>query len=42
MDMDARETELRIAAKLGELDWGRIASKMVQVYTGTKHVEVNA
>ncbi|NBD23601.1 glycosyltransferase family 4 protein [Paenibacillus glycinis] len=42
MDMDARETELRIAAKLGELDWGRIASKMVQVYTGTKQVEVNA
>ncbi|MBM7563608.1 glycosyltransferase family 4 protein [Paenibacillus sacheonensis] len=42
MDMNAKETELRIAAKLRELDWGRIAGKMIQVYTGTKRYEVNA
>ncbi|SFI28257.1 Glycosyltransferase involved in cell wall bisynthesis [Paenibacillus sp. UNC496MF] len=42
MAMDAKETELHIAAKLRELDWGRIAGKMIQVYTGTKRYEVNA
>jgi glycosyltransferase involved in cell wall biosynthesis len=42
MEMDAKETEMHIAAKLRELDWGRIAGKMIQVYTGTKRYEVNA
>ncbi|WP_199618150.1 glycosyltransferase family 4 protein [Paenibacillus alkalitolerans] len=42
MQMDMKETEMHIAAKLGELDWGRIASKMINVYTGIKRYEVNA
>ncbi|NBD26338.1 glycosyltransferase family 4 protein [Paenibacillus glycinis] len=42
MEMDAKETEMHIAAKLRELDWGRIAGKMIQIYTGTKRYEVNA
>lgn len=42
MDMDMREAEKRIAAKLVELDWNRIAGKMIRVYTGSKPHEVNA
>lgn len=42
LDLDMKEAEKRISAKLGELDWGRIAGKMVRVYTGTKRCEVNA
>lgn len=42
MDLDMNEAEKHISAKLGELDWGRIAGKMINVYTGTKPYEVNA
>ncbi|UVI29124.1 glycosyltransferase family 4 protein [Paenibacillus spongiae] len=42
MNMDVKETEMHIAAKLRELDWDRIAGKMIQVYTGMKRYEVNA
>ncbi|WP_274650372.1 glycosyltransferase family 4 protein [Paenibacillus humicola] len=43
MEMDMRETRKHIAAKLRELDWSRIAGKMIGVYTGThQRYEVNA
>ncbi len=42
MALDPQITERRIAAKLKEWDWGRIAAKMVRVYVGTNEVvEVN-
>jgi beta-1,4-mannosyltransferase len=42
MDMDMKEAEKRISDKLRELDWGRIAGKMIRVYTGTMRYEVNS
>ncbi|WP_308638125.1 glycosyltransferase family 4 protein [Paenibacillus silvisoli] len=42
MGMDMKQTEKQIEAKLRELDWGRIASKMINIYFGTKQHEVNA
>ncbi|MBB6735115.1 glycosyltransferase family 4 protein [Cohnella zeiphila] len=33
--LDKEETEKRIEAKLGELDWDRIAGKMMRVYDGS-------
>ncbi|MFC5703855.1 glycosyltransferase family 4 protein [Cohnella faecalis] len=42
MNMDRKEAEKRISAKLGELDWDRIAGKMLRVYAGSIPQEVNA
>jgi beta-1,4-mannosyltransferase len=42
MNMDKQDTEKRIAAKLRELDWDRIADKMMRVYAGSALREVNA
>ncbi|MBB6671470.1 glycosyltransferase [Cohnella nanjingensis] len=42
MNMDRRETESRIADKLRELDWDRIADRMLAVYAGRIPQEVNA
>jgi len=42
MALDPQITEQRIAAKLKEWDWGRIAAKMVRAYVGTNEAaEVN-
>jgi glycosyltransferase involved in cell wall biosynthesis len=42
MKLDRHETERRISAKLQELDWNRIAGRMIRVYTGSPGCEVNA
>ncbi|WP_217595578.1 glycosyltransferase family 4 protein [Cohnella sp. GbtcB17] len=42
MNMDRLKTEQRIADKLGELDWDRIADRMLAVYAGRIPQEVNA
>lgn len=43
MTLDPLETERRIAVKLQEWDWGRIAAKMVRAYGGTNEaIEVKA
>ncbi|CAI6087113.1 glycosyltransferase [Cohnella sp. JJ-181] len=42
MNTDRRETERRIDGKLRELDWDRIADRMLAVYAGRIPQEVNA
>ncbi|SDX12047.1 glycosyltransferase [Paenibacillus sp. CF384] len=42
LDMDMKQTEKQIEAKLRELDWSRIAGKMIPIYSGTKLHEVKA
>jgi glycosyltransferase involved in cell wall biosynthesis len=41
MELDQGETKRRIAAKLKELDWDRIAGQMMRVYDGSALREVN-